>query len=183
VHADRPFPQQQTIYISNHTSTLDMFVLVALGLPNTRFFLSGYLRKIIPFGVIGYLTGIFWTVPQEYPERRTRIFKSAEQTLRRTGESVYLSPEGTRVTTGLIGHFNKGAFHLATALGTPIVPFYILIPRAGDPGKGLDARPGTIRVYVKSAISTRDWKLADLERNRDMVRSLFVRWHEELKPA
>ncbi|MGH8694811.1 MAG: lysophospholipid acyltransferase family protein, partial [Burkholderiales bacterium] len=124
-----------------------------------------------------------WTVPQEYPLKRTRIFQAAERTLQRTGESVYVSPEGERVTTGSIGHFNKGAFHLATQLGVPIVPFYIWIPRASDPGMGLDARPGTIHVYVKPAIPTRDWKLADLERNRDRVRELFVRWHEELNPA
>lgn len=183
VHAAQPFPERQTIYISNHTSSLDMFVLVALGLPNTRFFLSGYLRKIIPFGVIGYLIGIFWTVPQEYPQQRVRIFQAAERTLRRTGESVYLSPEGTRITTGSIGHFNKGAFHLATELGAPIVPFYIWTPRASDPGKGLDARPGTIHVHVKPAIPTHGWELGDLERNRDRVRDLFIRWHEELKPA
>jgi 1-acyl-sn-glycerol-3-phosphate acyltransferase len=183
VHAPMTFPQQQTIYISNHSSTLDMFVLVALGLPNTRFFLSGYLRKIIPFGVIGYLTGIFWTVPQAYPQQRTRIFQAAEKTLRRTGESVYLSPEGMRVVTGKIGHFNKGAFHLATALGVPIVPFYIRIPRTGDPGMGVDARPGTIEVIVKPVISTAGWQLVELEQNRDVVRNLFVRWHEELNTA
>ena len=45
-----PFPRTQTVYISNHTSTLDLFVLVALGLPNCRFFLSGFLRKFVPLG-------------------------------------------------------------------------------------------------------------------------------------
>src|SRR5690606_5777808 len=60
VHADAPYPAGQVVYISNHTSTIDVFVLVALGLPNARFFLSGYLRKILPLGLIGYLIGIFW---------------------------------------------------------------------------------------------------------------------------
>ena len=39
------------------------------------------------------------------------------------------SPEGARITTGEIGHFNKGAFHLATSLRAPIVPLYLEIPR------------------------------------------------------
>ena len=34
VHRPPPWPSTQTIYVSNHTSTLDIFVLVALGLPN-----------------------------------------------------------------------------------------------------------------------------------------------------
>ena len=48
--------------------------------------------------------------------------------LRRTGQSVFLSPEGTRVRTGEIGPFNKGAFHLAGDLGAPLLPLYIAVP-------------------------------------------------------
>lgn len=181
LHQPQPFLLTQTIYISNHTSTIDMFVLLALGLPNTRFFLSGFLRKLLPLGLIGYLMGIFWTVDQKFPEKRTRIFKSAEATLRHTQESVYLSPEGERVTTGDIGHFNKGAFHLATNLKVPIVPIYISIPHAIDPGMGLRAKPGTVQVYVKPAISTQHWRFEDLLQNKEKVRDLFVQWHREHK--
>ena len=72
MHQDAPFPARQSVYISNHTSTLDVFILVALGLPNARFFLSGYLRKMLPLGIIGYLIGIFWTVPQDSPSGARR---------------------------------------------------------------------------------------------------------------
>lgn len=175
----RPFPPGQAVYVSNHGSTLDMFVLLALGLPNTRFFLSGYLRRLPPLALIGWLMGIFWTVDQKFPEARRRIFRRAAAVLRRSGESVYLSPEGERVTGGVIGPFNKGAFHLATDLGAPIVPLFIAIPRAIDPGRGLRARPGTVRVYVKPAIPTRGWRLADLAANKDKVRRRFIRWNRE----
>ena len=173
-------PEGQVVYVSNHTSTIDVFVLVALGLPNARFFLSGYLRKLLPLGLIGYLIGIFWTVPQDYPEKRRRIFERAAATLRATGESVYLSPEGERVTTGQIGPFNKGAFHLATDLKAPIAPLFIRIPKEIDPGKGLAARPGTVDVFVGAPIDTQSWRVEDVERNRDAVRAYYVRWHAEL---
>src|SRR2546427_7339520 len=176
MHQDRPFPQTQTIYISNHTSTIDMFVLISLRLPNARFFLSGFLRKLLPLGLIGYLTGIFWTVPQSLPEKRVEIFKRAARTLRRTRESVYLSPEGERVTTGKIGPFNKGAFHLATDLKLPIVPFFIAIPSDMDPGMGLHPGSGTVHVYVKPAIDTSQWKLEDLIANKERVRTMFSEW-------
>ncbi|PWF44343.1 lysophospholipid acyltransferase family protein [Massilia glaciei] len=176
-----PFPAGQTVYIANHTSTLDMFVLIALGMPNTRFFLSGYLRKLLPFGVIGYLTGIFWTMPQTMPERRRRLFAGAAETLRRTGESVFLSPEGVRVTGGQIGHFNKGAFHLAASLKAPIVPMFILIPAAVDPGLGLHVRPGVIDVHVGPAIPTVDWCLADLAEHIASVRAAYVQWNTDLR--
>ena len=45
LHGSLPRTASQVVYVSNHSSTLDLFVLVALGLPNTRFFLSGFLQK------------------------------------------------------------------------------------------------------------------------------------------
>ena len=177
------FPGTQTVYISNHTSTLDLFILVALGLPNCRFFLSGFLRRWIPLGIIASMMGTFFTVPQTRPEERRRIFRRAGEVLRRTGESVYLSPEGGRITTGDIGHFNKGAFHLATVLRAPIVPLYFHIPREIDPGLGYAAGRGTVDVYVLPAIHTNDWKEIDVVENKERVRAVFVRTHEELRCA
>ena len=181
IHQPLPFPAGQAVYIANHTSTLDMFVLIALGMPNTRFFLSGYLRKVVPIGIIGYLTGIFWTMPQTLPERRRRLFAGAAERLRASGESVFLSPEGARITTGQIGHFNKGAFHLATSLRAPIVPMFILIPAAIDPGLGLHARPGQIDIHVGAPIATTDWRVEDLEANISHVRNLYLRWNTDLR--
>ena len=181
VHQKQPFPQCQAVYIANHTSTLDMFVLIALGMPNTRFFLSGYLRAIVPFGMIGYLTGVFWTMPQHRPADRRRLFQGAARTLRRTGESVFLSPEGARITTGQIGHFNKGSFHLATSLKAPIVPMFIHIPPAIDPGLGLRVRPGAIDVVVGDPMSTNNWRVEDLEANTARMRAMYVDWNAALR--
>ncbi|HEY7058680.1 MAG TPA: lysophospholipid acyltransferase family protein [Vicinamibacterales bacterium] len=180
IHGAPPWPTGPTVYVSNHTSTLDLFVLVALGLPNTRFFLSGFLRRILPLGVISWMMGTFFTVPQSDPAERSRIFQRADATLRRTGESIYLSPEGERITTGLVGHFNKGAFHLATSLRAPIVPMYIRIPPEVDPRRGIDARPGNVDVYVLDPIDTRAWHLDDLIANTESVRDRFVRFQEDL---
>ena len=176
-----PAGPPQVVYISNHSSTIDLFVLVALGLPNTRFFLSGYLRKVVPLAILARLMGTFFTVPQDRTADRRRIFARACRVLERTRESVYLSPEGGRVTTGRIGAFNKGAFHLAAALGAPIVPLYFLIPSHMDPGRGYGVRPGQVEVFVKPAIGTIDWRVDDLVRHKDAVRELFVAWHREAR--
>lgn len=177
---EAPFPAVQTVYVMNHSSTIDLFALVALGLPNTRFFLSGALRRILPLGLIGYLIGIFWTVDQSRPEARVRIFQRACRILQRTGESVCLSPEGRRVTTGEIGPFNKGAFHLAAALQAPMQPLFIQIPRHIDPGRGLHARPGTVRVHVGVPIDTRSWRPQDAAVRKEEVRAHYQRWKARL---
>ncbi|HVF39589.1 MAG TPA: lysophospholipid acyltransferase family protein [Gemmatimonadaceae bacterium] len=174
-------PPGQVVYISNHTSTIDIFLLIALALPRTRFFLSGFLRKFFPIAIVGYLIRIFWTVRQDFPERRRQIFQRADRILRRTGDSVYLSPEGKRVTTGGIGLFNKGSFHLATSLGAPIVPLYLAIPDDTNPGMGYDAKPGTIDVWFLPAIPTSHWTVEDVEKNRDSVRGLYVRVHDAVR--
>jgi 1-acyl-sn-glycerol-3-phosphate acyltransferase len=200
VHREEPWPTTQTVYISNHTSTLDVFVLLALGLPNTRFFLSGFLRAIVPMGVMGYLAGTFWTVPQYRREERVRLFQRAARILRRTGESVYLSPEGTRVRSGEIGPFNKGAFHLAGDLGAPLLPLYLSVPLPESARKELaddspasftvkgnlmsylsDLRPCDFHVYVDVPIDTRGWRLEDFDHNRQQVRQRFLALHEQWK--
>jgi 1-acyl-sn-glycerol-3-phosphate acyltransferase len=181
VHGNEAVPDRQLVYVSNHTSTLDVFVLIAMGLPNTRFFMFGKLRRILPIGIIGYLIGIFWTVDQCYTERRRKIFTHAGRVLRRTEESVYLSPEGKRVVTGEIGHFNKGSFHMATDLQVPIQPFYIYIPKDIDPGTGLVSGAGRVNVYFMPLIDTDGWRVEDVEENRDRVRDVFVKFHQSMR--
>jgi len=170
----------QVIYLINHTSTIDVFVLLALGLPRTRFFLWGGLRKFPPVAVIGYLIGVFFTPTQSRPDKRARCFQNAERVLRATGDSVLLSPEGLCVTTGELGQFNKGAFHLATNLKAPIVPIFISIPRHINPGRGYDALPGTVQVHFKEQIVTSHWMLEDLVRNKEAVRNRYLEWHRGL---
>ncbi len=178
----QPFPLKQTVYISNHTSTLDLFILVALGLPNTRFFLSGFLRKYVPLGFIAYLMGTFFTVPQDRPAERTRIFQRADRILRRTRESVYLSPEGGRITTGEIGQFNKGAFHLATSLKAPIVPMYFHIPSVIDPGMGFNARSRFGACLRETGNQHRALAAGRATtRTRNAFANLFVEWHQEIR--
>lgn len=181
VHQTEPFPESQTIYISNHTSTLDVFIVTALGLPNTRFFMWGRTRKWVPMAVMGHLIGTFYTPSQTNRAKRVKCFQRAERVLRRTGESVYLSPEGRRVTDGTIGPFNKGAFHLATNLKAPIVPLYIDTPEEINPGLGFSALPGVVDVYVRPSIPTCEWKLDELEMNRERVRQLYVKFERELR--
>jgi hypothetical protein len=84
------------------------------------------------------------------------------------------------VTTGAIGSFNKGAFHLAMSIAAPIVPLFFYIPREIDPGTGYRARPGTIEVFVKPAIDTSGWRVETIVAHKEAVRDLFVQWHADM---
>ena len=74
-----------------------------------------------------------------------------------------------------------GAFHLATSLRAPIVPIYLGIPAAINPGRGYDAKPGTIDVWFLPTIDTSQWRIEDVERNRDAVRDVFLRAHDAVR--
>jgi 1-acyl-sn-glycerol-3-phosphate acyltransferase len=180
IHQNSPMPEQQRVYISNHTSTLDVFIIIALSLPNTRFFMKGSFRKIPPLAIIGKIIGNFFTPPQSQAQKRTSCFQRAERILRQTGESVYLSPEGTRIVDGTIGPFNKGVFHLATNLSVPIVPIYIDIPREINPGKGYRVSPGTVHVYMLPEIGTDNWRLDNLQLNKEKVRNIYLEFQKKL---
>ncbi len=172
---------RSVIYIANHTDTVDLFVVISLGLQNTRYFLSGFLRKLLPLGLVGYLIGVFWTAPYSQPHKRLRIFQHADDTLRRTGDSVFLTPEGSRIRTGEIGHFNRGAFHLATSLKRNIVPLYIHVPENVGAGMQLIAEPGPVYVQVLPEIDTSNWTLEDLDANRMAVRQIYIDHHNRIR--
>jgi putative phosphoserine phosphatase / 1-acylglycerol-3-phosphate O-acyltransferase len=171
----------QTVYVFNHTSSLDLFIVCALRLPRVRFFMKRRFLLFPPMGLLAWLAGTFFTQPQTQPTARTRLFQRATRTLQQTGESVFLSPEGTRVTTGEIGPFNKGAFHLAAALRAPIVPLFFSIPPQADPGKSLLVGKGKVAVHVLPTIDTSAWDIEDIGHHKDEVHALFTATHARLR--
>ena len=72
---------------------------------------------------------------------------------------------------------------MSGTLRVPIVPLYFRIPPSMDPGLGFNARPGTVDVYVLPAIQTADWSEAQVADNKERVRDLFVRTHQEMQWA
>ena len=181
VHREEPWPAPPCFYMSNHSSSLDLPILMALRLPDTRSFIKERFRWFGPLGLVTMLTGTFFTAPHEDHERRVALFKKAEEVLRRSGGSVFGSPEGTRVPAREIGPFNRGVFHIVTNLGIPIVPMLILIPAQSDPGRGYAVnRGGVVHVHVGDPISTVDWTFEGIEENKENVRDRFVAWNQEL---
>src|SRR5436190_1025603 len=57
VHQGSPFPSRGVIYTANHTSLLDLFILISMGLPNTRYFMKRGSWIFPPIGATGALIG------------------------------------------------------------------------------------------------------------------------------
>ena len=180
LHQSAPWPSGPCFYMSNHSSALDMPILMSLRLPNARTFIKERFRWYGSLGAVLSLTGSLYTAPQEQHERRVKRFREAQELLARTGESVFGSPEGTRVEGGRVGPFNRGVFHIVTELQMPIVPLLIRIPDSLNAGEGVRVGAGTAHVHVGQPIDTSAWTLEDLDTNKDQVRELFLAWQDEL---
>jgi putative phosphoserine phosphatase/1-acylglycerol-3-phosphate O-acyltransferase len=171
-------------YMPNHPSGPDIFVVMALGLPNTRFFLSrGVMQRFPPLGLIAALMGVFFTPNQRDTPARIRCFERAYRHLAKSGESVLGSPEGQVVPGPEVGRFNRGVFHLATLLQVPIQPLYLYFPPGTSAGRGYVAASPEVDVYFLSPISTAGWRVEDIDLNKERVREVFLDFGRRLAEA
>jgi 1-acyl-sn-glycerol-3-phosphate acyltransferase len=161
------------VFIFNHQSSLDMFVLGHL----IKQDLGGVAKKELArdplFGPMGLL------VPIAYVDRANSA--SAREALKpvvdmlRDGISFAIAPEGTRSESPNLKPFKKGAFHIAMQAGVPLIP--IVIRNAGDlMWRGsFFPRPGTIEVVILPPISTEGWKSEEVDRHAAEAEAMYRR--------
>ncbi len=133
-----------TIFLANHLSTADIWVLVP-ALPLTTRFVSK--RSVFWIPVLGQAMAVagFIAIDRQDRTRAIRSLGRATETIRR-GASVILFPEGTRSRDGRLSRFKRGSFYLAVEAGVPVVPvaisgtFHVVKPRS------IVVRPGAVQV-------------------------------------
>ena len=118
--ADR---QEGVVLVANHTSLLDINAAFAASPTPIVFLSKASVRKVPLLGKLNELAG---TVFVERGNRASseKAVNQLTETLKQ-GRSVLVFPEGTRSANGELRPFKKGAFHLAQAAGSPIVPMHI----------------------------------------------------------
>ena len=99
------------ILVSNHQSMVDIPMVLGLGAPARVCARAGLFHTP--------LLGAFFSLSRQV--RAERLLEDGTASLG-LGLSVVVFPEGTRSTTGAIGRFHTGAFHLAFETGAPVIP-------------------------------------------------------------
>lgn len=163
------------VYISNHSSTLDLFTILALGLPRARFIAKWELQYNPLFFILGRLTGQVFIKRQNSKEAVATLQKSYER-VKRKNLSIFAAPEGSRKHEGIIGPFKKGPFRTAMDLGYPIVPIYFEGNQRLSQGGSLVTRKGESTAHIHPPISTHDWSLENLDEKIEDVRSRYLQW-------
>src|SRR5262249_33654089 len=148
------------VFTFNHQSAIDVLILCKLLHRDFVGISKQEIRRNPFFGPAFALAGTVF-IDRSNRTRAIEALKPAVEALRQ-GLSIAIAPAGTRSSTGRLGRFKKGAFHIALASRRPIVP--IVIHNALDvlPKHGIIARPATVEVEVHPPISTENWSHATL---------------------
>lgn len=170
-----PPPDRPVVYIVNHSSTVDLLTIIALGLPRVRFVAKWELQYNPIFFIVGRLTGQVF-IKRRDSEKAVATLKKAYKRIREHRLSLLLAPEGSRKHPGVIGPFKKGPFRTAMDLEYPIVPIYFEGNRELSVGGSLLARSGRARAHIHPAVDTARWTLENYEEKISRLRKRYLEW-------
>ena len=171
-----PIPSP-AVYIINHSSTLDVLTLLALGLPRVRFVAKWQFQYNPLFFIVGRLTGQVF-IRREKSEKAIQTLQKNVHRVRKQELSLMMAPEGTRKHEGVIGPFKKGPFRMALELDYPVVPIFFEGNRKLSSGSFMIAKKGTCTAHVFDAIPTKNWDKSHLQPHIDKIRNQYLRWAE-----
>ena len=164
--------QRPAMFIFNHRNQVDPLVATALVRENVVGVGKKELARDPIMGTIGKLMDTAFIDRDDTSAAVDKLHEVEERA--RSGLSVIMSPEGTRVDTTEVGLCKKGAFRVAMAAGIPIVPIVIRNPEIIAARNSMAMNPGTVDVAVFPPISVDDWTLDELSDRIAEVRQLFL---------
>lgn len=163
------------IYIINHSSTLDLLVMIGMGLPHIRFLAKQELQYNPIFFVLGRITGQIF-INRADSEKAVNSIRKAYQRIKSKKLSILIAPEGSRKHKGVIGPFKKGAFRMAMDLDYPLIPIFTDGASRLNPGGSMITRPGTITVTMHPPVDTSDWSVSNIDHYIEDIRNQYLRW-------
>ncbi|MGA2668293.1 MAG: lysophospholipid acyltransferase family protein [Ignavibacteria bacterium] len=134
------------IFISNHASYLDIFVLLAKVPNNIRMI---YKRELTRMPLIGWAMLAAGFVPIDRRNARSAMHSldKAAKKIRR-GISFVIFPEGTRSEDGNVGEFKRGLFVLAEKTEADIIPLSISGSNILMPRDTNRVKPGSVNLVI-----------------------------------
>lgn len=164
--------QRPAIFIFNHQSQLDAFVLGAV----LRRDFTGVAKKQLEhdpiMGPVGYLADIAF-IDRSNTKAAVEQLQPVVEAIQ-NGKSIAIAPEGTRSSTQRLLPFKKGPFHIAMQAEVPLVPIVIRNASSLMPPHTLVVKSGTVDVAVLPPISVSGWNHDNMNEKIDEVRNQFL---------
>mgnify|MGYP002783692664 CR=1 FL=1 len=165
-------PKKSYIYVSNHTSFLD--------LPGIAMTIRGQFRplakkELLKLPVFGWITSVTCVVvDRSSPQSRKRSIDKLIEILQ-LGISILIFPEGTQnKTPELLQPFHDGAFRIAIETQQALLPLVVINAGKLMPPKKLFLQPGRIQIHVDQPIPTQGLTLDDIPLLKERVRTTML---------
>jgi 1-acyl-sn-glycerol-3-phosphate acyltransferase len=164
---------QPAIYVSNHTSYLDIYFGIWVA-PTGTLATPKRETALVPF--LGQLYALSGNVLINRASKRDAAAALQEtiELIRRFHTSVWIWPEGTRSFDGRLLPFKRGFAHVALATRLPIVPIVVSRAHRCWPRGRAYTRPAAVSVQILPPIPTTDWTVEHLDRHVADVHARFA---------
>lgn len=162
VGLERLEPGRSYVYVANHVSFADVWVLLAVLPGSVRFVAKRELLRIPLFGM-ALRKGGQVVIDRHNLKSAFSAYDEAARAIR-GGLSAVVFVEGTRSRDGRLQDFKKGPFVLAITAGVPVVPVYLEGTYQVLPRGRLVARPNPVRVHFGTPIPTEGLAYEDRDR-------------------
>jgi 1-acyl-sn-glycerol-3-phosphate acyltransferase len=165
------------IFMSNHQSDFDIFVVLGFIPGQFRWIAKKELFKVPVFGGAMRNAG-YIEIDRQNHDKAMKSLDIAAQKIRE-GKSVMTFPEGTRSRDGLIKPFKQGMFHLAIKAGVPIVPVCLVGTGAIMSKRSLRINPGKVKIIIDKPIDVAGYTAENraelIERVRNIIMNRYNR--------
>lgn len=177
------FSNTRAIYLCNHASPLDIFLVMWLAPIGT----VGIAKKeIIWYPMFGqlYVLANHLRIDRSNPAAAIESMKKVAQAIVKENLSLIIFPEGTRSKTGRLLPFKKGFVHIALQSKLPIVPMVLTGTHLAWRKNSLRVRPAPLTVKFLPPIKTNEWEEKHINKYVQMVHDLYVQHlPESQKPS
>jgi len=170
---DRVDGQMPAIYVSNHASTLDMWMGMWVCPIGGGGLAKKEITRVPGLGQLYLLSG-HPMIDRSNRERAIATLQEMADFMKKYRLGLWMWPEGTRSKDGRLQPFKKGFAHAAIATGMPIVPI-VAHNAAYIWGRGeLRFRTADLHIEVLEAVDTTDWRSETIDAHVAEVRDIFL---------
>jgi 1-acyl-sn-glycerol-3-phosphate acyltransferase len=159
--------EKSHIYIPNHLSFFDIFSLLAHLPVDFKFILKEELMHIPILGWSMRRAG-YISIARSSPAKARRTFTQAVKRIK-NGTSLVMFAEGSRSKDGHLQPLKRGAFQLAIASGSPIVPIAIKGTKEIMPKGSFKVHRGFVTIQLGTPIETINYTKQTM---RDLIDSV-----------
>ncbi len=173
VFGSEKLPDTPAIMIMNHTSMLDIMLMLRICKKPVVFVGKAELQRIWIFGFF-YKRAVIM-VDRSNKESRKKVYQSVQERVKNDA-SIAIYPEGgVPDSSVLIDRFKNGAFSMSLTHDLPIVPIINYDCKKRINWDLYHGGPGVLRYKIMPAIKAGTYAKDELEQFRDEVRNLFIK--------